>query len=81
MALWIMVAWAAIGLIPGLVAARLTIARYSELDGPTRVVGLPAGLLLILLLPFAGLWAWVFVVLPLAEATKRQWPSGRDERV
>jgi hypothetical protein len=75
MALWIVVAWAAIGLIPGLVAAGLTIARYSELGGPTRVVGLlPAGILLILLLPFAGLWAWAFVVLPLAEANKRQRP-------
>jgi hypothetical protein len=73
MALWIVVFWAAVGLIPALVAAGLTVARYTKLDLLTRGVGLaPVGGLLILLLPFAGLWVWSFVALPLVEAVKRR---------
>jgi hypothetical protein len=73
MALWIVVFWAAVGLIPALVAAGLTVAGYTRLDPLTRVVGLaPAAGLLILVLPFAGLWMWSFVGLPLVEAVKRR---------
>src|SRR5262245_17988648 len=66
MALWIVVFWAAVGFIPAVIAAGMTIARYTKLDGLTRLIGLlPAGVLLILLLPFAGIWVWCFVTVPL----------------
>jgi hypothetical protein len=43
--------WAGLSLLPALGAAGLTIARYTQLDATTRLIGLaPAGLLLLVIL-------------------------------
>jgi Flp pilus assembly pilin Flp len=71
MALWIVLFWAAMGLIPALIAAVLVITRYSRLDGWMRLIGLlPSGILLALLVPFAVVLACMLAGGPLT-AIKR----------
>jgi hypothetical protein len=59
---WVVIFWAAIGLVPALCAAGLTVARFGELSWLTRLVGLvPAHVMLIPVLLVVGSLAWVTV--------------------
>jgi hypothetical protein len=59
---WVVIFWSAIGVVPALCAAALTVARFGELSWLTRLVGLvPAVVLLIPILLVAGSLAWVTV--------------------
>jgi hypothetical protein len=50
----VVIVWAGLSLVPAVGAAWLAIARYAELDGVTRLIGLaPAGLLLVVILSTA----------------------------
>jgi hypothetical protein len=78
MAFWFAIAGEAVGLVPALIAAGLTLARYDRLDGPTRLVGLaPAVVLILLPLPFVAIVAWDLVARPVIWALKER---GRKRR-